>query len=457
MPDRQNEALKLQLSRAQWTPEVFARQLNSFARELGRIDYLDLKTPYKWLRGSTPRAPWPAFTAALLSRELGEPITPKDLGWQGDNSLLVLPANAGLVVPWTVDGTLSTAKQVSETNPMDRRSFLLLVGAALTSPAHEWLIARPVTDASRNAGRLITSELADHLNIVTDQLRRMDDQGGGRSLLDLVRAQTDYVVKLLQASRYTDSTGRQLHTTVAELLRLAGWLAFDSGRHTEAQRFFIAALHGAHSAGDRQLGANVLGFMSCQAKDLGKYDEAIKLADTAIAGYKGTSPRVSAILHMRAAQAYANAGDATESRRSIESAYSFFNDRTTGNSEPDWCYWLDEAQINEQIGYCFLKLKDWARASNHMRTAVRLQENSYSREGALRFALLADTHAQQGEPERACELGTRALETLASHVDSARCVGHVQSLREHLRPYRRAPAVRDFSARVDQLSAGHGT
>jgi tetratricopeptide (TPR) repeat protein len=216
----------------------------------------------------------------------------------------------------------------------------------------------------------------------------------------------------------------------------------------DAQRFFITALHAAHSAGDRELGANVLGFMSCQAKDLGKHDDATKLADTAITGYKGASPRVSAILHMRAAQAYANTGDTTETRRSIEFAYSAFRDVGPDQVEPAWSYWLDEAQINEQIGYCYLKLKDRPRATSHMRTAVRLQGSTLTREGALRLTLLADTYAQQGEPERACELGTRAIDTLATQVDSTRCVGHVQTLREHLTPFRRVPAVQDFTQRA---------
>jgi hypothetical protein len=453
MAGTENEALALLLGRVEWSPEAFARQLNRFARELGRTDHLDVKTPYKWLRGGHPRSPWPALAAALLSRELGEQITTADLRWHGDDRPQLWPASAGLIAPWTVEGTLTTASKVSENSAMDRRSFLLLIGTALTSPAHEWLIARPVLDASRADGRVVTAELADHLDTVTDQLRRMDDQVGGGSLIDVVRSQTDYVVGLLSNGSFTDTTGRRLHTTVAELLRLAGWLSFDSGRHAEAQRFFIAALHAAHSAGDRELGANVLGFMSCQAKDLGKYDDATKLADTALAGYKGASPRVSAILHMRAAQAYANAGDATESRRSIEAAYSAFRDLAPAHGEPAWAYWLDEAQINEQIGYCYLKLRDWPRATSHMGTAVRLQGSTSTREGALRLTLLADTYAQQGEPERACELGTRAIDTLASQVDSTRCVGHVQTLRDHLTPYRRVPAVQGLTARVEQLAA----
>jgi hypothetical protein len=354
-------------------------------------------------------------------------------------------------VPWTVDGTLSTAHEVAETNAMDRRSFLLLTGAALASPAHEWLIARPVDDAARSRGRVITAAYADHLDAIADQLRRMDDQVGGGALVEVVRAQVKHVVGLIEQGSYTDSIGRRLHATTAELLRLAGWLNFDAGRHPEAQRYFVAALHAAHTAGERELGANVLGFMSCQAKDLGNLDDATKLADTAVAGYRGAHPRVSAILHMRAAQAYANTGDAAETRRSIDAAYSAFGDAISDG--PAWSYWLDEAQINEQIGYCYLRLHDWTRATSHMRKAVRLQQEPYGREGALRLPLLADTYAQQGEPEQACRLGHRAIDTLASEVDSARCVGHVRNVSEHLRPYGRTAAVQEFNERLRHLAA----
>lgn len=296
-----------------------------------------------------------------------------------------------------------------------------------------------------------TSFVVDHLDDVTARLRQMDDRIGGGSLVRVVRTQADYVGGLLRNGSYTDSLGRRLHATLAELLRLGGWLSFDGGNHAEAQRFFIAALHAAHSAGDRELGANVLGFMSCQAKDLGRRHEATKLADTALAGYRGSSPRVTAILQMRAAQAYANAGDAVESQRSIEAAYSAFRDTPPSQGEPGWCYWFDEATAHEMIGYCHLQLGDHGRASSHLRTALKLQDERI-REHPLRLAFLADTHALQGEPERACEAGNRAIDLLTTQIDSAGCISYVRKLQDHLGPYHRVPAVKEFKDRVDQLT-----
>ncbi|MGW0005427.1 hypothetical protein [Nocardia grenadensis] len=174
---------------------------------------------------------------------------------------------------------------------------------------------------------------------MTASLRRMDDQLGGGTLLAMVRAHLGHVLRLLRDGSYDDSTGRRLHASAAELLRLAGRLCFDTSQHAHAQRYWVTALRTAHSAGDRALTANILGFMSCQAKDLGQAREATLLADTAIAGYPGASARVSAILHLRAAEAHAVTGSTTDTRRAIDAAFTHL-DSPTG-AAPDWSYWLD--------------------------------------------------------------------------------------------------------------------
>ncbi len=118
----------------------------------------------------------------------------------------------------------------------------------------------------------------------------------------------------------TDTLGRRLHATAGELMRVAGWLSLDSGHHPQAQRYWVAALHAAHAAGDRALGANVIGFMSAQAIDLGQIRESVTLADTARAGYPGVTPRVAGICDLRAAEACAQDRSVTECRRALDSA-----------------------------------------------------------------------------------------------------------------------------------------
>ncbi len=434
-----------------WRPEVLARQLNSVATVHGRDERVHAKTPYKWLRGDRPRSPWPALMAALLTEELGRAITASDLGWGGD--VEAVSAISGLVLPWTVAGSLHAVRVVTEAGSVERRILLTLLGAGACAPAHEWLIARPDAGVARSSGSLLPVGVVDDLDVIVGRLRRMDDQLGGETLLPLVRTNLRYVLGLLDERRYTDSVGRRLHATAAELMRLAGWSALDSGHHPQAQRYQVAALHAAHAAGDRALGANVVSFMSLQAKELGQIRESVTLAETARAGYPGASPRVAAMLDLRAAEAHACDQASTECRRALDTAFDRLADTPGSSGEPDWCYWIDEAQTHAFAGYCYVHLQDWDRARQHLRTAVRLRDPSYARDGALDHIKLASTYLRQDQPEveHAVTLATRAVETLTGEVDSTYVVGHLAQLVGDFAPYRRRPAVRQFTEQTAGL------
>jgi hypothetical protein len=437
-----------------WRPEDLARRLNVLAAGQGRTERVHVKTPFKWLRGQEPRPPWPTLVAALLTEALSRTVTTANLGWKGDD-IECLPATSGLILPWTATGTLQAVRVVTDAGPMDRRIFLTLLGAAVTPPALEWLIAHPADEVARAGATPLRGEVIDQVDLITAGLRRMDDHLGGGSLLGVVREHTRYVIDLIERRSYSDTIGRRLHASCGELLRLAGWLCFDAGQHAQAQRFWIAGLHAAHSAGDRALGANILGFMSCQAKDLGQYREAVNLAETARRGYPGATPKVAAILDLRAAEAYANDGASDACRAAIDDAFGRIGTDGASYGAPDWCYWLDEAQAHAQGGYCYVRLQDWPRARTHLRSALRLQDSQFSREAALRRVLLATTYVHQDQPDidQAAALGTQAVQSLAGEVDSTRCVGHLARLADHLAAYRRNPTVRDFHDQAAELLA----
>ena len=438
-------ALAVVLTELGWKPEVLARRLNNLATVHGRDERVHTKTPYKWLRGDRPRSPWPVLMAALVSDELGRAITAADLGWGGD--VEAVSAISGLVLPWTVAGSLHAVRVVTDAGGMDRRILLTLLGGASCVPAHEWLIARPDAGVARSSGSPLPVGVVDDLDVIVGRLRLMDDQLGGATLLPLVRANLRHVQNLLDQRRYTDTVGRRLHATAGELMRLAGWLSFDGGHHPQAQRYWVAGLHAAHAAGDRALGANVVGSMSLQAKDLGQIRESVTLAETARVGYFGATPRVAAICDLRAAEAYACERATADCRRALDTAFDRLGDSPSSSGEPGWCYWLDEAQAHAMAGFCYLRLEDWDRARQHLRAALRLQDSSCAREGALRHILLATTYLRQDQPEvdHAVTLATRAVETLSGEVDSTRCVGYLARLVGDLAPYRRRPAVRQVT------------
>lgn len=96
------------------------------------------------------------------------------------------------------------------------------VHPAGTQIVGDWLIAATGADTtSHRTGTNLPVEVVDHLDTITDRLRRMDDHIGGTQTLDLVRQHLTTVIGLLENRRYDDTVGRRLHTSAAELLRLA--------------------------------------------------------------------------------------------------------------------------------------------------------------------------------------------------------------------------------------------
>lgn len=337
---------------------------------------------------------------------------------------------------------------------IDRRVFLAISGAALTQPALEWLIATPATDLERTVGKRIIDSDVDTIETVTAQLRTMDDRFGGGTALKVVKGQIQFVLDLLRDHRYTESVGTRLHQTVAELHRLAGYMSFDMGDYPQAQRFYLSALHAAHSAGDRAQGANILGFMSVQAEDLGMPEEAVRLVEAARHGYPGGSPRVAAMLDIRAARAYGKSKAARPCKEAMENAYSRLRDAPPETGQPAWSYWLDEASLNRQAGLSYLHLGDWANAQNHLAIAVRLNDDTvFTRDGAKSRAHLALAYARQRQPDRAVDIARHAVDMLANEVTSTRVAEQVRQVRDALTPFRKMPVVREFEDRADQLLA----
>ncbi len=144
-------------------------------------------------------------------------------------------------------------------------------GPALTALATSWLHAPP----SR-----LTGMVRDTLHIQDDTigrierhaavLRALDGQVSGDTLIAVVRAELRLVATLLTEASFTAGIARRLFLTAADLAHLGGatlsgatgsatldsaaleGAALDTG---PAQRHYRAALHAAHAAGDRALGA----------------------------------------------------------------------------------------------------------------------------------------------------------------------------------------------------------
>jgi hypothetical protein len=207
------------------------------------------------------------------------------------------PAAALLDTTWDPHGTVEMAAVLGRRKAVDRRAFLLLTGVTLTAPAHQWLIQEPGPLEAALSGDTVSPGLADRLPPMIAELRRMEDAQGGGLVLSLAEHEFAWVAELLDRASYSDQTARKLHRSLAELGQLAGWAAYDASRQALAQRFWIAALHAAHTSGDRALGAHILGDMAAQADRRGQPEDAVTLIETALSGARGAAtPTLLALL-----------------------------------------------------------------------------------------------------------------------------------------------------------------
>lgn len=221
--------------------------------------------------------------------------------------------------------------------------------------------------------------------------------------------------------------------------------------------------------------------MCQQARNLDRPDDAVKLAEAALRGYRGSSPRLSARLHSELARSHAAAGDMTECRAAIDAAIDAFEGAPSGSGDPDWIYWMSECSLHELVGSAYLKLGENSAACEHLELSLAsgatgtdgmagadqatradqatgagaetgvVDDAAYARDTVARLIILAKANATRSEPEQACEAGNRAIALLSGQVSSARLTKRVGEIRRELRFYRNVPEVREFGERVADL------
>jgi len=260
--------------------------------------------------------------------------------------------DAVLSAPWSHRGTVGASIVLrGGGSRVQRRHFVFLSGAALTAPAHQWLVHEPGPLVSGLSGRRVSSGLTDRLTAMISKLRKMDDVAGGVSVLALAQQEFEWVAGLLDRALYDERTGRTLRIALAELGQLCGWAAYPAGQHALAQRYYVAALHATHSADDRPLGAHVLSFMAEQAARQGQPAEAVTLIQTALAGTRGRqTPSLLANLYTGQAYAFATLGDASGCTAALSQARTQI-ERLTPPAEPSWpisVFVLSRTRINKR-------------------------------------------------------------------------------------------------------------
>ncbi|MFF1482587.1 sporulation protein [Streptomyces sp. NPDC058301] len=245
----------------------------------------------------------------------------------------------------------------------------------------------------------------------------------------------------------------ELCAICAELARLAGWAALDTGRHAAARRHFDHALYWARAADDPDATTYVLATMALHAALYGRPATALDMIQGALGpGMHHASTRVLAFTRLIEARALARASDGRAASTSLAAAERLL-DAAHPDDAPDWLDFFthprlaaDAAEIHRDLGNsqaCFA----WHEQAEAM------APNAFTRSVGMRLAVVATAHLKAGDLEQSLALGHRSVDIL-QQVNSRRARDYVLRLVSGLTPHRDLRPVGAFLTRVRQeLSA----
>ncbi|WP_261905741.1 MFS transporter, partial [Streptomyces buecherae] len=290
------------------------------------------------------------------------------------------------------------------------------------------------------------------LREAAEDARRWDSKYGGgdwRSSMVPECLRVDAAPLLLGA--YTDEVGRALFGAAAELTRLAGWMAFDTGQQEAAQRYYIQALRLARGAADVPLGGYVLASMSLQATYRGFADEGVDLAQAALERNRGlATARTMSFFRLVEARAQAKAGDGPACGAALRASEGWLERSRDGDPDPSWLDFYSYERFAADAAECYRDLKLPRQVRRFTERALACPTEEFVRSHGLRLVVSAVAELESGNLDAACAAGTRAVE-VAGRISSARTTEYVRDLLHRLEPYGDEPRVVELRERARPL------
>ncbi len=329
-----------------------------------------------------------------------------------------------------------------------------VTGAAgsLTAPPSTVVPAQPGAETPRDHGQRVGHSDVAKLREAAEDARRWDSKYGGgdwRSSMVPECLRVDAAPLLLGS--YTDEVGRALFGATAELTRLAGWMAFDTGQQEAAQRYYIQALRLARAAADVPLGGYVLASMSLQATYRDFPDEGVDLAQAAVERNRGlATARTMSFFRLVEARAHAKAGDSAAAGAALRAAEGWLERARAGDPDPTWLGFYSYDRFAADAAECYRDLKLPRQVRRFTEQALSRPTEEYVRSHGLRLVVSAVAELESGNLDAACAAGTRAVE-VAGRISSARTTEYVRDLLHRLEPYGDEPRVAELRERARPL------
>jgi tetratricopeptide (TPR) repeat protein len=485
-PRGPNEKLGAVLALAGISNAGLARRVNDLGAQRGLTLRYDKTSVARWVsKGMVPQGVAPHLIASAIAGKLGRPVPLHEIGLADAD-----PApEVGLAFPRDVGAAVRSATELYRLDPAGRRGggggiWQSLAGSfsvsAYAVPTSRWLITPADSSVARDApavtgGREAAAEPAaggrrppppaatslrvGHSDVAklreaAEEARRWDSKYGGgdwRSSMVPECLRVDATPLLLGS--YSDEVGRSLFGATAELTRLAGWMAFDTGQQEAAQRYYIQALRLARAAADVPLGGYVLASMSLQATYRGFADEGVDLAQAALERNRGlATARTMSFFHLVEARAQAKAGDAAACGTALAAAEGWLERSRDGDPDPSWLDFHSYDRLAADAAECYRDLRAPRQVRRFTEQALSRPTEEFVRSHGLRLVVSAVAELESGNLDAACAAGTRAVE-VAGRISSARTTEYVRDLLHRLEPYGDEPRVAELRERARPLLA----
>ncbi|MXM68460.1 MFS transporter [Streptomyces sp. HUCO-GS316] len=461
-----NEKLGAVLALAGISNAGLARRVNDLGAQRGLTLRYDKTSVARWVsKGMVPQGAAPHLIAAAIGQKLGRPVPLHEIGLADAD-----PApEVGLAFPRDVGQAVRSATELYRLDLAGRRAgsggiWQSLAGSfavsAYATPASRWLITPADSSVAREANPSEASGAplkvghsdVQKLREAAEDARRWDSKyGGGDWRSSMVPECLRVEAAPLLLGSYSDEVGRALFGASAELTRLAGWMAFDTGQQEAAQRYYIQALRLARAAADVPLGGYVLASMSLQATYRGFGDEGVDLAQAALERNRGlATSRTMSFFRLVEARAHARAGDAQAAGAALKAAEGWLERSREGDNDPSWLGFYSYDRFAADAAECYRDLKAPRQVRRFTEQALSKPTEEFVRSHGLRLVVSAVAELESGNLDAACEQGVRAVE-VAGRISSARTTEYVKDLLHRLEPYGDEPRVVELRERARPL------
>ncbi|MFJ8012139.1 sporulation protein [Streptomyces sp. NPDC096339] len=388
--------------------------------------------------GSVAREPGPTAPDALTGTGIGT----------GTGITATAPSAAATAMTTPVTAVTAVTAPTSSAAPTPTTA-----GRPTTpEPPSTVVPAQPGPETQRDHAQRVGHSDVSKLREAAEDARRWDSKYGGgdwRSSMVPECLRVDAAPLLLGS--YSDEVGRALFGATAELTRLAGWMAFDTGQQEAAQRYYIQALRLARAAADVPLGGYVLASMSLQATYRDFPEEGVDLAQAAVERNRGlATARTMSFFRLVEARAHAKAGDSSAAGAALRASEGWLERSRDGDPDPTWLGFYSYDRFAADAAECYRDLRLPRQVRRFTEQALSRPTEEFVRSHGLRLVVSAVAELESGNLDAACAAGTRAVE-VAGRISSARTTEYVRDLLHRLEPYGDEPRVAELRERARPL------